>query len=226
MNTPWPTTFRGPGEPVDACSVETEVAFDAADAAFAAGALSHHPREGARFSIWRRVAVGFPLVGNTTQRDSSGTQGVFNGGLAVAAVGSDRPRRSADAGSDPFDGGDEHGGIGRVAGLHGVVDDDPVIVAGPSPTTPPGRPRRRPEGLGWARALLEDRGPEVDLDNLDDMDDPEVEDLEEEVVDEATAARTPAELEVEIRTRRTPPGPGTWPSREVFAVLTGMGRRT
>jgi hypothetical protein len=41
---------------------------------------------------------------------------------------------------------------------------------------------------------------DVDLDDLEDMDDAEVEDLEETVLDEATSARTIAELEAEIQT--------------------------
>jgi len=45
---------------------------------------------------------------------------------------------------------------------------------------------------------VEDRGSEVDLDDLDDLDVDEVERLEEEVLDDATAARSLAELEAEI----------------------------
>ena len=48
--------------------------------------------------------------------------------------------------------------------------------------------------------LIADRGREVDEDDLEDLDDAEVEALEEEIVDEATSARTITELEAEITT--------------------------
>ena len=47
---------------------------------------------------------------------------------------------------------------------------------------------------------LEDRGPDVDEDELEDLDGDEVEAIEQAVVDDATAARTLAELEIEIAT--------------------------
>ncbi len=46
--------------------------------------------------------------------------------------------------------------------------------------------------------VVEDHGTEVDLDDIDDLDVDEVERLEEQVVDDATAARTLAELDAEI----------------------------
>ncbi|MGH9069199.1 MAG: helicase-related protein, partial [Acidimicrobiales bacterium] len=51
-------------------------------------------------------------------------------------------------------------------------------------------------------APLGDPGRDVDEDSLDDLDEAEVEALEEEVVDEASSARTVAELEAEIATLR------------------------
>ncbi len=47
---------------------------------------------------------------------------------------------------------------------------------------------------------LADRGPDVDEDELEDLDGDEVEAIEQAVVDDATAARTLAELEIEIAT--------------------------
>ena len=47
---------------------------------------------------------------------------------------------------------------------------------------------------------LADRGPEVDEDDLEDLDGEEVEAIEQAVVNDATAARTLAELEIEIAT--------------------------
>ncbi len=51
-------------------------------------------------------------------------------------------------------------------------------------------------------AVVSDRGPELDPDelDLDDLDDTETQSLEEELVDQASAARTVAELEAEIAT--------------------------
>ena len=55
---------------------------------------------------------------------------------------------------------------------------------------------------GGPQTSVDDLGPEVDLDEFEDLDDEEVERLEDEVVDEATSARTIAELEIEIATLR------------------------
>ncbi|HUP68922.1 MAG TPA: helicase-related protein [Acidimicrobiales bacterium] len=55
-------------------------------------------------------------------------------------------------------------------------------------------------GAPAATTTLADRGPEVDEDDLEDLDGDEIEALEQAVVDDATAARTLAELEIEIAT--------------------------
>jgi superfamily II DNA or RNA helicase len=64
------------------------------------------------------------------------------------------------------------------------------------------RARRRGEQVTQATHLSTSPVDEldVDLDDLEDMDDAEVEGLEEQIVDEASSARTIAELELEIRT--------------------------
>ncbi len=64
------------------------------------------------------------------------------------------------------------------------------------------RTRRRSEQLtqGAKLATSSTDVADVDLDDLEDMDDAEVEDLEEQVLDDATSARTIAELEIEIAT--------------------------
>jgi superfamily II DNA or RNA helicase len=49
-------------------------------------------------------------------------------------------------------------------------------------------------------AMVDDRGPDVDEDDLEDLERDEVEAIEQAVVDDATAARTVAELEIEIAT--------------------------
>ncbi len=61
---------------------------------------------------------------------------------------------------------------------------------------------QRAKSTGPPPDPLSDRGPEVDLDDEDDWDSAEREAIEEEVLDEATAARTLAELEAEIATLR------------------------
>lgn len=53
-----------------------------------------------------------------------------------------------------------------------------------------------------AAELLADTGPAFDEDELEDLDSAEVEEIEEAVVDDATSARTLAELEAEIATLR------------------------
>jgi superfamily II DNA or RNA helicase len=50
--------------------------------------------------------------------------------------------------------------------------------------------------------VVRDEGAEVDFDGLEDLDDAEIERLEDEVVDEATSARTIAEFQAEIATLR------------------------
>jgi superfamily II DNA or RNA helicase len=55
---------------------------------------------------------------------------------------------------------------------------------------------------GSGTALLADEGPEVDQEDLDDYEDSERLAVEEELVDDATSARTLAELEAEIETVR------------------------
>ncbi len=61
---------------------------------------------------------------------------------------------------------------------------------------------RRRSWPGHRRARPPDRRPEEDIDDLDDAPEAEVEEAEEKVVDQATAARTIAELEAEIATLR------------------------
>ncbi len=69
---------------------------------------------------------------------------------------------------------------------------NPVYCTG----APRGRPGNVAEGLLWQGVPLLN---EDDLDDLDDAPDAEVEAAEEQVMDQATAARTIAELEIEIR---------------------------
>jgi superfamily II DNA or RNA helicase len=56
------------------------------------------------------------------------------------------------------------------------------------------------ERVGHQPNAIVDRGPEIDEDDLDDLDSDEVEQIEEAVVDEASAARTLAELSAEVAT--------------------------
>jgi superfamily II DNA or RNA helicase len=67
------------------------------------------------------------------------------------------------------------------------------------------RRRRLSERLAEERAgrqarPLTDQGPDIDEDDLEDLDSDEIEQIEEAVLDEATAARTLAELEAEVVT--------------------------
>ena len=56
------------------------------------------------------------------------------------------------------------------------------------------------ERAGRPAVPLADRGPDIDEDDLEDLDSDEVEQIEDAAVDEATAARTIAELEFEVAT--------------------------
>jgi hypothetical protein len=71
-----------------------------------------------------RSAVG----GEHDVADPGGAEVVFDGGFAVAPVGGDRSGSAAGAGLDALDGGFQHRGVGRVAGLDGVVEDHAVFV--------------------------------------------------------------------------------------------------
>ena len=62
--------------------------------------------------------------------------------------------------------------------------------------------RRDEQARPQPAAPIADAGPAVDLEDIEDLDEAEVEALEAEVVDEATAARTLAELDAEITTVR------------------------
>jgi superfamily II DNA or RNA helicase len=57
---------------------------------------------------------------------------------------------------------------------------------------------REERAKGPGEVILEDRGPDVDEDDVDDYEDAERLTVEEELVDDATSARTLAELEAEI----------------------------
>ena len=83
-----------------------------------------------------------------------------------------------------------------------------------------GAPRSRAE-LGTPTVPDEFRDVDEDFD-VDDLPDGELEELEEELVDQASAARTIAELEAEIATPRRPRGAG--PAGRARPAPTASGR--
>src|SRR5215472_11457361 len=106
----------GPGAfgAVQAGAVPPVLALESADPAFASGP----PLD------------GFALARDDDVADPEGEQVVFDGFLAVAAVGGDGPGCLAGPLDDASYGGGELRGIGRVALLHGIVQDDAVVVVG------------------------------------------------------------------------------------------------
>jgi hypothetical protein len=57
-------------------------------------------------------------------------QVTFDGGLAVAAVGGDRPGHAAGPAGDPLDGGRQLRPVRGSAVFDGIVQDDAVVVVG------------------------------------------------------------------------------------------------
>src|SRR6188472_3952192 len=88
-------------ESVEACSVEPEVAFRAADPSFAAGAPAHHPFEGALVLdlATRRGRLAFGGQHDVTH--PGGAQIVLDAGFAVASIGGHRSRGAPGATADP-----------------------------------------------------------------------------------------------------------------------------
>src|SRR3712207_5278393 len=84
-------------------------------------------RNAGRCSAAWRALPGRPL------RDDDGAysevvQGIVDAFLAVAAVSGDGARPAAGALDDPLDGGGQLWGVGWVALVHAVVQDDTVVV--------------------------------------------------------------------------------------------------
>jgi hypothetical protein len=104
--------------------------FEGADPAFAAGPpLDGAAERGPAFGGLAGLA-GFALARDQNVADHEPVHVVFDGLLAVAAVGGDGPGRLAGPLDDPLHGWGELRAVGRVALLHGVIGDDPVVVAG------------------------------------------------------------------------------------------------
>ena len=118
----------GAVDAVDTCSVETEVAFRAADPSFASGSPADHLAE--RPPILDLLS-GFGWFASGRQHNMANTlaaQVVLDALLAVTAIGGDRSRRCAGALLDPSDRGSELRCVGRVALLQVVIEHDAVLV--------------------------------------------------------------------------------------------------
>jgi hypothetical protein len=119
--------------------------FEGADPAFAAGPpLDGAAERGPAFGGLAGLA-GFALARDQNVADHEPVHVVFDGLLAVAAVGGDGPGRLVGPLDDPLHGRGELRAVGRVALHHGVIGDDPVVVAGelglyPNSTGVPSRP--------------------------------------------------------------------------------------
>ena len=85
-------------------------------------------RKARRCSTSRRAAVGFALAGIATLRTPRSCSSSFDRSLAVAAIGGHRPWCPAGAVGDPLDRRRELRGVGRVADLDVVIEDDTVVV--------------------------------------------------------------------------------------------------
>src|SRR5690349_5583744 len=115
---------------VDAGAVPAVAPLERADPAFTAGApLDGSPESGPVFDGLSRRA-GCAFTGYHHGAHAEVVQGVLDTFLAVAAVGGDGARGAAGALGDPRDRGRQLWGVGRVACLDGVVDDDTVVVIG------------------------------------------------------------------------------------------------
>ena len=74
--------------------------------------------------------TGSALAGDHDSADTEVGQRGVDGGLAVPAVCGHGARRAATALFDPCHGGGQLRCVGRVPGLHVVIEDDPVVVVG------------------------------------------------------------------------------------------------
>ena len=75
-----------------------------------------------------RAAEDLPVRGITTVVTPAAARSDSDRRVPVAAVGGDRRRRHAEVGGDPFDRRAQQFGVGGVADVHGVIDDQPVGV--------------------------------------------------------------------------------------------------
>jgi len=80
--------------------------------------------------VRRLIGFGRPpsLRGNDDLANAESLEGVVDGLFAVAAVGGHGARFASGPFDHPLDGRFEPGGVGGVAGLHVVVEDDAVVV--------------------------------------------------------------------------------------------------
>ena len=149
MSGPDPGSFGG----VDHGAVPSVAAFEVADPAFAAGSPFHVSAGTLVGRSWAcRALLGLPLRGITTLRTPRSWRSSSTAGFAVAAVGGHGARLPPGPFDDPFDRRREPGRVGRVAGLHVVVEDDAVVVVdrpGPCSRTRPACPSR-PFAIGRA----------------------------------------------------------------------------
>jgi Group II intron, maturase-specific domain len=125
-----PVSAPDPGavDAAELAAIPSVSALECADAAFGSGAPLDQSPEG---SSMLELAPGrgrFSLARDDDVGDAEGVQVVLDAGLAVAAVGGDRPRWLAGAGGNPGDRRCQLGCIRRGADLDGVVQDDAVGV--------------------------------------------------------------------------------------------------
>src|SRR5262249_56060094 len=114
--------------PSDEAAIPAVSAFEVADAAFAAGSPFDQVAE---LGCVLKVQAG--LARPALARDDHGLHAelfelLVNAGLAVAAIGGDLFGSAAESLVDTFDRRGELLGVGRVAGLDLVVEDQPILV--------------------------------------------------------------------------------------------------
>jgi hypothetical protein len=109
-------------------AVPAVASFDVVDPSFGSGPPFDLVAEGAPVFELAACGAGFGLTWDRHAAHTELKQVTFDRGLAVAAVGGDRTGRTSSAGGDALDRRGQLRGIGRVADLDGVVEDDPVGV--------------------------------------------------------------------------------------------------
>lgn len=114
--------------PVEAGAVPAVLAFEPANAPFAAGSPFHGASECPPVFGGLPGPAGFALTGDDDSAYPEVVQCVVDALLAVAPVGGDGARTPAGAVDDPLDRRGQLGGVGRVARLHAVVHNDPIVV--------------------------------------------------------------------------------------------------
>src|ERR1700676_2522952 len=125
---PLPSPGFRPFEVVQAGAIPPVSAFEGADPSFASGSPFEGSAECSTPLDPLACGTGSALAGDDDSADTKVGQLGVDGGLAVAAVCSHRPRRSAVASFDPSHCGRQLRCVGRVPDLYVVIQHATVVV--------------------------------------------------------------------------------------------------